>query len=191
MIGLPGVRYFNDKYLPPMIKKENEMELNNGPMYHEISHIVNQDSRTGIFTKVMRTVVPLMVLKKFSMKTALFTAAGMHLWYIVMHRLREKRADIEGSKIMGTSASMIRHFECYQKRNREFLKSLPWYSKMFCATSGDNYWDITHPLLSTRIQYLQPHNNTSTRGKIVTKIGEHVKNNFILNSKDKFYEKWY
>jgi hypothetical protein len=123
---------------------------------HELSHIYYQDTRNHLI------VVTLYLISNF-LRTmydirgfrGLFPSILMVAHLTIGFKRDEKKADMKALEILGDNKSAIHTFENIMRRNINLKNNKKNWRNYFISKNGDNYLDFSHPLLSTRLNYVK------------------------------------
>lgn len=123
---------------------------------HELSHL--SDTYNNIICFYREFMIPLITIMLCIISDQiwypiLFQLCSL-LFYIIIQRKLEKNADIKAIEILGSKKYGIQRMQRLQKINIEHKKNLNTWKRFFIGNNGDAYYDITHPLLSSRINYI-------------------------------------
>lgn len=135
-------------------------------LYHEIGHLTDKEFLE--YSKYsQKFAIPLVLFCTpfiISSPVLLIPYITICLAGIYTKKRLEKNADLIGLKLFksdfNNTDDYIESFEYFKEYEIKHRDNSPFYSKFLRSKNGDNYSDIAHPLLNTRIAYLKEYAKT-------------------------------
>ena len=154
-------RLVNDEYLHNKydLNGEHFIKDRDFVLAHELSHIHYGDTRNYYVNLIMLLGSRAFCIIYSHSIYATIPLCVTAIFAIFNSKRIEKRADIKAVEILGEKESAIYCIKKFIKQNKHGSKT---WRDHFIAENGNNYLDYSHPLLSTRLNYIKKLNIPST-----------------------------